>query len=345
MQSYSPSALVLTLSRRCNLSCRHCIVEAESGLTEQLDTSLIDAVLSQAKSIGITHPIIYGGESFLHATNLLPYTMNRIFENGFQEISLATNGFWGRTEDQADKNLRLIESIAMKHDGHISLGLSVDQYHQPYVPPESIANIILQHKKGGYPHVKLGVATFQEQESFNVVGQAYDACERLGIQLIESNDGGQLYPALLSEFIEFSSKNFPIIGGQLGLDEPYDEATILSILANTLDTTASLRDFVLPKVIARRIDIGEGLREYIVFPDDQFLIDFIVDERVLNAGRARTGGALERSNSNLGIDYLVIAPNGQAYAFPAHISTEQGIIIGDKPLHQVVEEVEDRWFK
>ncbi len=343
--SYVPETLVLTLSRQCNIECSHCIVEAEPRISEELDVNIINSSLRQAKQIGIRTVCIYGGEPFLQTSGLLPHTIRQTFAEGFPFVSIGTNGFWGRTEAQAQKTLSELKKIVSSYDGMIGLGMSVDRFHQPSVPPQSIANIISVHRRGNFPNIRLGIHTFKDQPSFDIVGQVYDRAMRNDLHMIESNDAGYIYPALREEFIEFSSENFPVIRRNLDLPEDADEKHIFESLVFNLDVSHAMRDVMLPKIIARQMDIGNGFENYLIFPNHTYLLDFIVEEKVLNAGRARISGNLETARDmDSDTDYLVIAPNGQAYAYPAHITAESGIIIGNKSLKQVVREVENKWF-
>lgn len=343
--SYAPQALALTLSRQCNLTCGHCIVEAEPRERERLSPALIDQVLNQARSVGIVSVLIYGGEPFLRIRDLLPETLHKVLEKGFP-ISIGTNGFWGRTETQAMSVLSDLEKITAQYNGFISLGISVDKYHQPRISPESIVNIITQHRIGNFPHIRLGIQSFKENESWNALDEVVESCGRKGIDLIETNDFRYLYPALREDFIEFKQENFPLIVKNLKLPLNTDKKIILSWIANLFDLMKKIPNIVIPTVIAWNIDIGEGKVNYLIFPDPNYLIDYVSEKKVINAGRARKGGNLEMDlQNNKGIDLLVIAPNGQAYAYPAQITAEEGVFVGNKSLEDVILEVGRRITK
>jgi hypothetical protein len=298
---------------------------------------LINSSLDQAKQAGIRSVVIYGGEPFLRIHDLLPMTLNKALEKNLP-VSIGTNGFWGRTEKQAKIVLSDLEEITAKHNGFVSIGISVDKYHQPKIPPESIANIIKQHRMGNFPHIRLGIQSFQDQESFDAVGQVFGACWRNDICLIESNDFGYIYPALANEFIEYKEENFPLISKKLELEEDAGDEEITTCLANLLRVFKDMRDIITPSVIARNIDLGNGQKNYLVFPNPNYMIDQIREKKVINAGRAKKGNNLELQlyPEKKVFDHLIIAPNGQAYAYPAQITEQEGIPANDNNLQDVI---------
>jgi organic radical activating enzyme len=335
--SYSPEGIVLTLSRQCNLQCSHCVVEAGPKEKGTLQPAVINQVLDQANAVGITGAVIYGGEPFIHSKNLLPFTLRSVLRREMSVI-IATNGFWGRTDEQAQRILAEVEAIAKPFNQKVYLGLSFDQYHQPAVPSQSIANIITQFRLGQFPHILLTAQTFKEDASEEIVEDIFTTSHRKGIILMESNNLEYWYPALREELIEFCPENFPRLSSKLGLPEGASEKEILASIYHKLR---------LSQVIARDFDYGEGQKKYTVFPDPRYGIEFTVTPRVIKAGRARTNGKLELAlpddmiDPEQSLDFLVISPNGEAYAYPAQMTAERGVRVWNKPLAQVIREVEE----
>jgi len=337
--SYTPENLALALSWRCNISCDHCLVEANSRQTETLDSELIDRLIHEAKLLGFLGVAIYGGEPFLHIKDLLPRTLERILAEGLF-VSIPTNGFWGRREMLTKQILCRIETIAATYEATVGIGLSVDQFHQKQIPIGCIANIIRLHKLGKFPHIHLDIQTFASSECHQLVDQVFDDRKKKGIQLFESNDGHDIYPALPEELIEFIPDNYEEITQKLGFPSGYNRRQILQALAIKLK-------FSEPQdVIARIFDAGKGPKEYLVFPNTQQLMRLICERRIINAGRARKDSQLELS---LGYENeetnLVITPNGQAYDYPALVTAEPGVPIDGKSLLQVVLEVGQKRFE
>lgn len=67
MSSYY--ALNISLTEKCNLSCKHCGVSCDNKKNDckgQLDFEIISKTIRDAKRLGFAHIIIAGGEPFLH---------------------------------------------------------------------------------------------------------------------------------------------------------------------------------------------------------------------------------------------------------------------------------------
>ncbi len=334
---YSPETLALTVSRQCNIECAHCIVEAGPRQKGVLDPNIAVRALQEARENGIEHAVIFGGEPFLFVKSYLPRIIHQALLNKL-DVTIGTNGFWGKNEAFARKTLQGMEDLAKSSTERLAISLSVDQYHQPYVPATSVANIITQFRFGDFPHLILGVQTFREEESCEALDEVYQACHRQGVYPVECNDRGYMYPALPSELIEFTPENYPLLAAKLDLPEGTDDDRILTAIAIQFKLRQQYQ--VVPNVIARKFDIGKGTHPYTIFPERRYLVDLCVEQRVIQAGRARNGSSLELClDYGEEIDYLVISPDGQAYSHPAQITAQEGIVIGNKPLSQVIQEV------
>lgn len=146
------------------------------------------------------------------------------------------------------------------------------------------------------------------------------------------------YPVLPHELIESSPQNFPLIAEKLGLPHNASEELIFNTIV------VNLSGFGSQRVIARKIDIGHGLKNYLVFPEDSYIMTVTAEKRPLRAGRARKGNGLETNLYRSGVpDYLVISPQGEAYRYPAHLPLTPGVPVKNKPLRQVIKEVGERF--
>ena len=334
---YSPEVLALSLSWQCNIQCGHCIVEAEPRKTESLERLTIDSVFNQLRQNGIQAVLIYGGEPFLRQNDLLPYTIKKAFDQGY-DVSIGTNGFWGRSPEQALMILNQLEELSEQNDKYIEIGLSVDQFHRSSISPEAIANIIAQHKKNEFNHLSLGIQTFRDDDSFKVLDEVEYELKKQGVHWLESNDGWFLYPALSEELIELKEENYQLITNMLGPEGYVSEEAILVSLRSALDIFSRSGDV---KVICRQFDIGGGNKYYTIFPDPRSLMQLIIEKRVIKAGRAKSGiGDSELSLGNdRARDHLVVGPGNLAYAYPAQVSLGDGISMNGKELSEVIYEV------
>ena len=128
--------LGIALTRKCTARCRICCFECSPQQTEELDGELVLRMIQEAagipeiKKIGFT-----GGEAMLREELLLT-CIRRTKQYGMQ-ASLTTNGFWAATAEAARLRLENLCSAGLD-----SLTVSMDQYHQEYVPLSCIRNII-----------------------------------------------------------------------------------------------------------------------------------------------------------------------------------------------------------
>lgn len=332
---YRPNVAILMITDQCNIACDHCIVDARPDKQGTLPDKTVDMVLSQAKDSGIKLVCIYGGEPFLRVRDLLPRTLDKTLASGF-DVSIGTNGFWGRSDSQAGQTLGMLENLAARHDRRIAIGISADRYHRRFIPPDSLARIIKTFRTGDFHHISLGLQTFVEEESWSAVGEVYDACRDMGVILISSNDDNFAYPALKEEFIEFTEDNFPDIRRHLGLPaEAHKEWIATDIFYKHKADPDSAT------VISRRLDLGYGVRNYLIFPDERYLIQ-IAYEDVISAGRARGSNPLHfgAAHAPKDIQYILFAPDGNAYSVPAQVAEKiNPVEVDSKPLYRIIYEV------
>lgn len=120
----------------CNAECSHCAVS--SGPTQRGEMSLdeLKRIVSEASSSGPGAKIgLSGGEAFLRLPALLEL-VTFATERGCV-VSVNTNGFWGSTDEKAESVCR-----ALKEAGLRRLVVSVDDFHQVYIPVERPLKVI-----------------------------------------------------------------------------------------------------------------------------------------------------------------------------------------------------------
>jgi organic radical activating enzyme len=333
---YRPDILALTISRQCNIQCAHCIVESGPKETKKMDSDTISRMIEEAFVVGIRDVAIYGGEPFLQIKGLLPETIKKSLDFGMN-VSIGTNGFWGKTKSQANEFLGKIEDVAEWSDKKVHIGLSFDKFHQEFIPPQSLANIITSFKKGNFPHISLGFQTFSDDFG-SIFDQIHEECLKEGIVLVQSNSHRYCYPADVSELLTFDS-DYKSICNHLDIPETSTQEEIKD----------KLRDFLTQEkyfhgpsqFIGRIFDIGKGVQTYLIFPKEDDLINFISEEKPLNAGRARDPNKpLElRMRDDGPHNCLVISPTGKAYAYPAQMTSEEGVSVEDKTILRIIYEV------
>ena len=77
-----------------------------------------------------------GGEALLHFDEVCELSLYAKAK-GIKIVSLNTNGFWGKSFDDAVKVLSILSA-----SGISKIGLSSDDYHQEFVPASNVKNIL-----------------------------------------------------------------------------------------------------------------------------------------------------------------------------------------------------------
>lgn len=133
----SRQMLGLQLSYLCNATCRACAFDCSP------QHSLAMSLRNAKKVLGCAHdmhliPVVglTGGEPFFQL-NFLKELMRFVKNDLNFKISISTNCFWARTEKRANTILNELADL-----GLIALLISVDDFHQEFVPVEYIKNAV-----------------------------------------------------------------------------------------------------------------------------------------------------------------------------------------------------------
>ncbi|HYE68366.1 MAG TPA: radical SAM protein [Anaerovoracaceae bacterium] len=135
--------LVLMITEKCNIQCKHCLFGEQEFMNNSRDMSVesmksyIDQMADiSAQEKGVFTVSFSGGEPILRLPQLLEickYARAR----GAQKISSMTNGFWGANEAKAKQTV-----LALKDAGLDSICVSMDDFHQEYVPFSSVQTVL-----------------------------------------------------------------------------------------------------------------------------------------------------------------------------------------------------------
>ena len=115
LQAVDISTIQINIGLTCNLACRHCHVESSPKRKEQMDGSILEAVLRAAKRLGAQTIDITGG-----APEMNPHFCRFITEAGQQglDVMVRSNltihlepGFEKHAECMRDNRVRLIASL------------------------------------------------------------------------------------------------------------------------------------------------------------------------------------------------------------------------------------------
>jgi len=314
------------ITNKCNAHCPHCIVDAKSEGSD-LSQETISSVLQSVPESEIDTILIYGGEPFLHAgkNGLLWRVLPEALESGAQNVHIASNGFWGKYKETRREILGRINEIAVRYDKAIHIDMSIDQYHQQRIPVTALSNIVIEHSTKAYENVRLMFQAFADPTSNSVVDKLFDDCWKAGVCLVEANNGTYLYPADKEELIDVEDinrtpKQRELLRETFGcspVDFPYNVSS--GHLHAMLDSG---------HFIARTFDAGEGKKNYFIVPKANRIIDFLVEKEIINAGRGKVLNG-RKSEHQFKASYaeeeshvLIIAPDGNAYKWPAQIAEQ-----------------------
>lgn len=145
--------ICIVLTRKCNANCDICCFECSNSIQEKLDvTKTIEIITLLKEKENVRTVSVTGGEPFLYYNDLL-YLLCESKKMGLG-VTFTTNGFWGKDYQQAYKKLETIKGA-----GIAFFTLSIDDYHQKYIPYEPIRNIIGISKKLGLRVIVNAIAT------------------------------------------------------------------------------------------------------------------------------------------------------------------------------------------
>ncbi|TFH90257.1 radical SAM protein [Vibrio ouci] len=144
------NALVVEYTNRCNARCSMCYQYASPKGSEvsgrrTLRLGAIKKVIEGASELAplTKHFLLTGGEPLLSLSRCVAL-FEHARHHGYPTISVTTNGFWGRDEEQAYTTVR-----AMRQAGLTHLDLSWDIWHLDYISPVAIDNVIAAcHREG-----------------------------------------------------------------------------------------------------------------------------------------------------------------------------------------------------
>ena len=119
--------LGLIVTYRCNAECRHCFFRSGPGRDETMSLSLGLRAIDEAADLGAEWVSITGGEPFFERELLEEYVE---YANGKGlKAEVVSNGYWAETAEVAYKVLKPLRELGLD-----VLNLSIDDFHQEYIP-------------------------------------------------------------------------------------------------------------------------------------------------------------------------------------------------------------------
>jgi len=112
---------------------------------------------------------IFGGETFLYP-ELLFNVIKEAKKFKVPRVSVITNGFWGENEQLAKKYAN-----NLKNAGLDQLVVSVDAFHQEFIPLETVKNILQAAEAVGMENVEVDAKVLGSSEERNVFNERTEA--------------------------------------------------------------------------------------------------------------------------------------------------------------------------
>ena len=134
-QAILPQGLLIQLTRRCPLECKHCYVTASPRERSTIRADLIERAISEYADIPGARKVLAltGGDPFV-VPNLLESGVALGAAFGFS-VHVNTSAFFATTCDAASKALGKVSGLTQ-------LEISIDAEHQRFVPLERVANAL-----------------------------------------------------------------------------------------------------------------------------------------------------------------------------------------------------------
>ena len=125
--------LGLILTYRCNAECRHCFFEAGPRREETISHELGIKAINETAKLGAEWVSLTGGESMLEP-ELVSYFIKHASELGLK-TEIVSNGYWATSIQEANRLLKPLKDLGLD-----ALNLSIDDFHQEYIPLTSVKN-------------------------------------------------------------------------------------------------------------------------------------------------------------------------------------------------------------
>ncbi|MFA5504375.1 MAG: radical SAM protein [Vulcanimicrobiota bacterium] len=130
------SNAVVMLTRKCNMSCRHCSVESHPGITTEPSPEELRRLVMELGEAGVRRLQFTGGEPLIRH-RLLFELMELAHTRYGITTAIVSNGFWGKKPERA----RDFFHQMVKH-GLVRLAISYDRFHAKFMGPEPVCNIL-----------------------------------------------------------------------------------------------------------------------------------------------------------------------------------------------------------
>lgn len=175
-----PEIVIWEITRRCNFSCTHCIVDADGrgGGQAELDTEEAVALLRRLADLGVRSVFFSGGEPFLRQD--LPELMRRGHEIAPFTFSAVSNGSVLTAEMLRQVKRLGLKTIQISLDGATSEESSRLRKGPPRAFEKAVKAIRLCHEVG----LPVSVGMFLHPGNIGSIPRVVDLVAREGVSLL-----------------------------------------------------------------------------------------------------------------------------------------------------------------
>lgn len=173
--------IAFTLTYRCPLKCKICLIEA--GPDKRVDMPVSDAItyLNALQRFEIANVALTGGEPFL-TYDLLLKSLQHATRLGLTTTT-GTSAYWAKTKERA---LALLKPLS--EEGLKAISFSADEWHQEFVPLECIKNGIEAAREIGFERIGMQTTiTSQGKRMKDTIDQLKSmGCDLSGLFFVET---------------------------------------------------------------------------------------------------------------------------------------------------------------
>lgn len=154
--------LEFTLTTKCNSQCIYCQADASLFKKDVMDVADAHNYLMEATKVSkLKSFMVFGGEPMLYPERALDI-FSKAQELKIPKIDMLTNGTWGKSKKTSDTLAKKLETAGLN-----VLGVSVDAFHQQYIPLEYPRNAAQSAMKADIEQVTWNVAVIESIDATN----------------------------------------------------------------------------------------------------------------------------------------------------------------------------------
>ncbi len=129
-------SIAFIMTDRCSAACDMCCFSCTPKGQHLLDKEIMKRYISEAAGIGTVKSVNFSGGEAILFYDQLKECIACASDFGMSS-TLVTNGFWAKDYEKGYEMMRALAEAGLR-----DLSISVDKFHQKYVPVESVRNAI-----------------------------------------------------------------------------------------------------------------------------------------------------------------------------------------------------------